>query len=227
MKSSLYLYGLYITKVADFGWKNAHVSGTQRVCLYDIYVFLIFFRCITVPNFITVGYVWQILRSRTFLDHPSVSPEKARPEKLKNNYFLPHLSSGKSLELMWKFDLFKNSKMCILYKQSFQWWNFFFDKFEQQMFLALTVNCKGQQNCLHTMGCNSNCGVFNAKTLPSKDLLRALPKDSSCYESQLVTSSAMPKAQVVDESKVHIQSRIFPWKPIFPKHLYELFTISN
>ena len=103
----------------------------------------------------------------------------------------------------------------------------FFDKFEQQMFLALTVNCKGQQNCLHIMGSNSNCGVFNAKTLPSKDLLRALPKDSSCYESQLVTSSAMPKAQVVNESKVHVQSRTFSWKPIFPKHLYELFTISN
>ena len=32
----------------------------------------------------------------------------------------------------------------------------FFDKFEQQIFLALTVNCKGQQNCLHTMECNSN-----------------------------------------------------------------------
>ena len=56
---------------------------------------------------------------------------------------------------------------------------------------------------------------FNAK----KDLLRALPVDPSCYASQLVTSSAMPKVQVVDESKVHIQSRIFPWKPIFPKHL--------
>ena len=118
----------------------------------------------------------------------------------------------------------------------------FFDKFEQQICLALTVNCKGQQNCSHTMECNSNdkqdsskrsneflklylhkavMGVlegplfFNAK----KDLLRALPVDPSCYASQLVTSSAMPKVQVVDESKVHIQSRIFPWKPIFPKHL--------
>ena len=74
---------------------------------------------------------------------------------------------------------------------------------------------------------NSNGGVFNAKTVPPKDLLRALPKNPSSYGSQLVTSSAMPKVQVVDESKVHIQSRIFPWKPIFPKHLYELFTISN
>ena len=95
------------------------------------------------------------------------------------------------------------------------------------MFLALTVNCKDQQNCFHTMGCNSNGGVFNAKTVPPRDLLRALLKDPSCYGSQLVTSSAMPKVQVVDESKVHMQSRILPWKPIFPKHLYELLTIPN
>ena len=178
------------------------------------------------------------------LDHPSLSsPETSHPEKLKNNYFLPLLSSEKSLEIMWKFDLFKNSKMCILYKQSFQWWNFFWQ-------IWATVNCKGQQNCSHTMECNSNDKqdsskrsneflklylhkavmrvlegplFFNAK----KDLLRALPVDPSCYASQLVTSSAMPKVQVLDESKVHIQSRIFPWKPIFPKHLNELFTISN
>ena len=152
------------------------MSVELKGCVYMIYMFFLkFFRCITVPSFIIVGYVWQIWGSGAFLDHLSVSSsKKAHPEKLKNNYFLPHLSSGKSLELMWKFDLFKNSKMCILYKQSFQWWNFFFDKFEQQMFLALTVNSKGQQNCLHTMGCNSNGGVLNAKTVPSKDLLRAL-----------------------------------------------------
>ena len=87
------------------------MSVELKECVYMIYVFLIFFRCITVPNFITVGYVWQILRSRTFFDHPSVSsPEKARPEKLKNNYFLPHLSSGKSginVEV-WSFQKFKD-----------------------------------------------------------------------------------------------------------------------
>ena len=87
-------------------------------------------------------------REGAFLYHASVSsPEKAHLKKLKNNYVLSHLFSGEGLEIIWKFDLFKNSKMCILCKQSFQLW---------QIFLALTVNCKGQQNCSHTMECNSN-----------------------------------------------------------------------
>ena len=75
-----------------------------------------------------------------FLDHPSMSsPENAHPEKLKNNYGLPYLSS--------------KTQRCASSTTNHFNVETFFDKFEQQIFLALAVNCKGQQNCSHTMEC--------------------------------------------------------------------------
>ena len=73
---------LNIAKFADFRRKTADVSRTYAVC-HVIYIFNIFLRCgITVPSFIIVGYVRQILGSRgAFLPPPSVrSPENAHPE---------------------------------------------------------------------------------------------------------------------------------------------------
>ena len=50
---------LDVMKIANFWWKNADVSRTQRMShTRDLYVFQILFRqVITVPGFIIVGYV--------------------------------------------------------------------------------------------------------------------------------------------------------------------------
>ena len=75
-------------KSADFWWKNADVSRTHSMC----HMIHIFFGSslggATVPSFIIVGYVWQILGMGAFLSPspppPSKSmssPEKAHPEE--------------------------------------------------------------------------------------------------------------------------------------------------
>ena len=63
---------LDIAKFADFQWKVADVSRTQGV-RHVIYMFFGFFlrEGITVPSFITVEYLWQILgRGGSFLPPP-------------------------------------------------------------------------------------------------------------------------------------------------------------
>ena len=52
-----------ILKIADFRWKKADLSKTQVVC-HVIYVFFGSFLGITVPSFINVQYMWQILERR-------------------------------------------------------------------------------------------------------------------------------------------------------------------
>ena len=58
-QNTIYICISYIAKFADFRWKNADVSRTQRVC----HVIHIFFgsslgkEVITMPSFSIVGYV--------------------------------------------------------------------------------------------------------------------------------------------------------------------------
>ena len=60
-----------ITKVAYFWLKNVDTSRTKGVC-HLIFIFWIFFTWgMTVPSFIFVGYVWQILGRRGFFAPPS------------------------------------------------------------------------------------------------------------------------------------------------------------
>ena len=71
------------TKYADFRWKKCRFQQNSGGVPRDSYIFLIFFRSgITVPSFIIVGYVLQILeRVGLFGLPPSLSSlENARPE---------------------------------------------------------------------------------------------------------------------------------------------------
>ena len=51
---------LHVTKFTDFRWKNADVSRSQGVS-YVIHMIFGSSLGITVPSFIIVGYIWQIL----------------------------------------------------------------------------------------------------------------------------------------------------------------------
>ena len=65
-----------ILKIAYFQWKNADVSKIQGACFK-----------LTVPSFINVGYVWQILeRDGLFaptLPDPWVAPRKPILNRVK------------------------------------------------------------------------------------------------------------------------------------------------
>ena len=53
---------LAIAKFAYFWWKKCWCQQSSMGVSHDSYIFLIFFRQgLTVPSFIIVGYVWQIL----------------------------------------------------------------------------------------------------------------------------------------------------------------------
>ena len=84
---------LNIAKFADFRRKTADVSRTYAVC-HVIYIFNIFLRCgITVPSFIIVGYVRQILGSRGAFLPPLIreKPWKCPPWiRLRYSSFVVH-----------------------------------------------------------------------------------------------------------------------------------------
>ena len=76
LKCNLYV-NFFIEKFFDFHWKNADVSRTQEV----LHAINIFFgsslgKSITVPSFIIVGYVRQILgMGALFSPHPWAAPK--------------------------------------------------------------------------------------------------------------------------------------------------------
>ena len=84
---------LDIAKFADFQWKVADVSRTQGV-RHVIYMFFGFFlrEGITVPSFITVEYLWQILGRGGELSAtplPWAAPKK--PILNRVNAFIPKI----------------------------------------------------------------------------------------------------------------------------------------
>ena len=104
---------LDITKFSDFRWKNADVSRTQGEGVSrDSYIFWIFFRYgITMPSFIIVGYLWQILGMGPFCYPPSVSSPKSAHPELGSNVWETTLSRSQSLHLY----LHQHNKIFILH----------------------------------------------------------------------------------------------------------------
>ena len=75
---------LHVTKFTDFRWKNADVSRSQGVS-YVIHMILGSSLGITVPSFIIVGYIWQVLRrGNIFAPHPWTTPKRPIPNRVKN-----------------------------------------------------------------------------------------------------------------------------------------------
>ena len=74
---------LDIAKFVDFQWKNTDVSRTQGMWHVTHIIFWISFRLgITVPSFIIVGYVQQILAPP--LHHPWVAPKMPILNRVKH-----------------------------------------------------------------------------------------------------------------------------------------------
>ena len=77
-ENEIYIYISWYNKFAGFRWKHADVSRTQRVCHAIHIIFWIFSRQgITVPSFIILGYVSQILERGIFL----LPPIREQPQK--------------------------------------------------------------------------------------------------------------------------------------------------
>ena len=76
------------TNVADFWLKNADISRTQGYVLCIMHFFWIFFKWgISVPSFIIVGYVWQIL-GRGISPHPWAASKMPILNSIKTAAFL-------------------------------------------------------------------------------------------------------------------------------------------
>ena len=78
-----------ISKIVDFWWKNADASRTLQLWEVTYLFFWILFCSSTVPSFINLGFVWQIIERGAFL----LPPIREQPRKdpswiglMKTNY---------------------------------------------------------------------------------------------------------------------------------------------
>ena len=129
------------------------MSVELKGCVYMICMFFYLLWVYNCAKFHNCRICVTDFREGAFLDHPSVSsPENAHPEKLKITIFF-HICLQ---ERVWKWCgslIFSKTQRCASSTTNHFNVETFFDKFEQQIFLALAVNCKGQQNCSYTMEC--------------------------------------------------------------------------
>ena len=93
----MYLNGIYIcnswySKICWFSVKKCWCQQNSRGVSCDSYSFWIFYgQGITVPCFIIVGYVWQILGRETFLrpSHPWTARKNSILNRLKSFHNFP------------------------------------------------------------------------------------------------------------------------------------------
>ena len=81
-QNAIYAFISWYNKICWFPVKNCWYQRNSRGVSRDSYILWIFFRySISVPSFIIVGYVWQILRRGALFGPLSVSsPKKTHPE---------------------------------------------------------------------------------------------------------------------------------------------------
>ena len=78
---------LDITKYADFRWKKYWYQQNSSGVSRNLYCFWIFFRQgITVPTFIILRYMWQILGRDLFAPHPWAARKRPSWIGLSANY---------------------------------------------------------------------------------------------------------------------------------------------